>query len=396
MTQTSTSSRLLSLDILRGITIAGMILVNNPGNWGFIYSPLRHAPWHGMTPTDLIFPFFMFIMGISTYISLKKTNFECTKTIIFKILKRGFLIFLIGLFLAWFGMSLRAWNRLGSEELGFFARLFEATTQQFGNIRIMGVLQRLALTYGICAIIAVTVKHKFIPWIIGIVLLAYHFLLAFGHGFDLVENNIIAVVDRAILGEKHMWGGLERSAGFRFDPEGILSTIPAAMHVLVGFMCGQIILGTKDNYVRIQQLFIVGAILTFAGLLLQYGSPINKSIWSPTFVLATCGMAATLQALLIWIIDIKGHKRWSVFFESFGINPLFMFVFAGILTSIISNILITQADGTVRSLQWIIYNVGLKPHLGEVFGSFVYAVLFVGFNWIIGNILYKKQIYIKI
>ena len=406
------NSRLLSVDILRGITIAGMILVNNPGSWRYMFAPLQHAPWHGLTPTDLIFPFFIFIMGISTYISLKKTNFECTRPVVFKILKRVFGIFFIGLALAWFGMSITAWNRLAAEEMTFFARLWEATTGQFDRIRILGVLPRLALTYGIAAIIAITVRHKFIPWIIGIVLLVYFLLLQFGNGFELAINNIVVIVDRAILTDAHMWGGLtsvaECGTRFRFEPEGILSTFPAAMQVLIGFMCGQIILGTKDNFVRIQKLFIVGAIMTFAGFLLMYGCPINKKLWTPTFVLVTSGMAATFLALLIWIIDVHGHKRWTPFFETFGINPLFLFVFATFVTILLGRILITVTidEQTVqRSIQWIIYNRGILPifesfietsRTAQLWASFMYSLLFLGFNYIVGYILYKKRIYIKI
>ena len=401
------SSRLLSLDVLRGITIAGMILVNNPGSWGTLYAPLGHAEWHGLTPTDLVFPFFMFIMGISTYISLKKFNFAWSKDTFLKIMKRVVVIFLIGVGIAWFSLTLRTYNRLATEELGFFARLFEAATN-FERLRILGVMQRLALTYGITAIVAILVKHKYIPYIIGATLFGYFVLLVVGNGFELSEYNILSIVDRAVLTTNHMW------SGNRFlDPEGLLSTIPAAVHVMIGFMCGKIIVNTKDNFVRIQQLFIVGAIMTFAGLLLSYACPINKTIWSPTFVLTTCGMAATLLALLIWIIDVKGHKRWSVFFESFGINPLFMYVFAAVLTILFGNIRFT-IDGEFFSIIRIIHVKFLREMIFEpiftsrLFGenflvehglyfiSFVYALLFVGLNWIVANILYKKQIYIKI
>ena len=139
----------------------------------------------------------------------------------------------------------------------------------------------------------------------------------------------------------------------------------------------------------------MGAILTFVGFLLSYGCPINKKIWSPTFVLTTCGLASTLLALLVWIIDIKGHKRWSRFFEAFGINPLFMYVAGAVLSILLGNIFINYG-GDPMSIKGFLYNVGLQPYLGDYFGSFVYAVLFIGFNWVIGNILYKKQIYIKI
>lgn len=154
-------------------------------------------------------------------------------------------------------------------------------------------------------------------------------------------------------------------------------------------------MSTKDNYERITRLFITGAILTFLGFLLSYGCPINKKIWSPTFVLATCGLASTLLALLIWIIDIKGHKKWSVFFESFGVNPLFIYVAAGVFSVLLGNILFTY-DDSIISLKGFLYKICIQPYLGDYFGSLVFALLFVGFNWVIGNILYKKKIYIKI
>lgn len=389
MTQKS-SSRLLSLDILRGITIAGMIMVNNPGSWSYVYEPLGHAAWNGLTPTDLVFPFFMFIMGISTYISLRKFNFEFNKPTLLKILKRTVVIFLIGLGLGWLSLSFRTFHNLSGEELGFFERFIKSITN-FEHIRILGVMQRLAITYGATALIAILVKHKYIPYIIVVTLIGYFLLLIFGNGFEFSENNIISVLDRTILGTNHMY----KDSGLAIDPEGLLSTIPAICHVLIGFRCGEVLLTTKDNNERIQRLFIIGAIMTFLGFLLSYGCPINKKIWSPTFVLATCGLASTLLALLIWIVDIKGHKKWSVFFESFGVNPLFIYVAAGVFSVLLANIQFTY-DGEIINVKDFIYQICLQPYLGDYFGSLIYALLFVGFNWVIGNILYKKKIYIKI
>ncbi|OJV44351.1 MAG: DUF5009 domain-containing protein [Bacteroidales bacterium 36-12] len=386
----SSNNRLLSLDVLRGITIAGMIMVNNPGSWSYVYAPLGHAQWHGLTPTDLVFPFFMFIMGISTYISLRKYEFKLNKDALFKIIKRTFVIFLIGLAIAWFSLSFRTYRALGTDDIGFFERFFKAITN-FENIRILGVMQRLALSYGATAIIAIMVKHKYIPYIVAVTLLAYFILLVTGNGFEFSEQNIISVIDRAVLGTNHMY----KDSGLYIDPEGLISTIPAICHVLIGFYAGRMLMKIKDNHQRVLQLFVMGTILTFSGFLLSYGCPINKKIWSPTFVLTTCGLAATLLALLVWIIDIKGHKRWSVFFESFGVNPLFIYVAAAVLSILLGNIFMNFGDQTY-SIKGFIYSVGLQPYLGDYVGSLVYALLFVGFNWIIGNLLYKKQIYIKI
>lgn len=384
------NSRLLSLDVLRGITIAGMIMVNNPGSWSSVYAPLRHAEWNGLTPTDLVFPFFMFIMGISTYISLRKFNFEFSKPTLLKILKRTLVIFLIGLGLAWLGISFRTYHSLGNENIGIFERFIKSITN-FEHIRILGVMQRLALTYGITSIIAILVKHRYIPYIIIVTLIGYFLLLLFGNGFEFSENNIVSVIDKAILGVNHIY----TDNGVKLDPEGLISTIPAICHVLIGFYCGKILFSTKDNNERISHLFIIGAILTFAGFLLSYGCPINKKIWTPTFVLATCGLASTLLALLIWIIDIKEYSRWSVFFESFGVNPLFIYVAAGVCATLFGGILFPYNDGTI-SIQGFVYSICLQPYLGDYLGSWVYSLLFVGLMWAIGNILYKKHIYIKI
>lgn len=390
MVKQTANKRLLALDILRGLTIAGMIMVNNPGSWSYIYAPLGHAQWHGLTPTDLVFPFFMFIMGISTYISLRKFDFKWSKDTVIKIIRRTLVIFLIGVGIAWLSLSFRTFHGLANTELSLLEKLWKATTN-FENIRILGVMQRLALTYCATALIAIFVKHRYIPAIIIITLIGYFIVLLLGNGFEFSETNIIAVIDQAILGKKHMYV----DSGVVLDPEGLFSTIPAICHVLIGFYCGGLIMRTKDNHKRIESLFIAGIILTLSGLLLSYACPINKKIWSPTFVLTTCGFASSFLGLLIWIIDIKGHKKWSVFFESFGVNPLFIYVLAAVLSILMGNIRFMYAEQLI-SVKSFIYSILLQPYLGNYFGSLVFALLFVGVNWLIGNILYKKKIYIKI
>lgn len=368
------NQRLLALDILRGITIAGMILVNNPGTGGKTYAPLEHAQWHGLTPTDLVFPFFMFIMGISTYISLRKYNFEFSRDAAWKIIKRTIIIFAIGLAIGLFARFCRSWS--------FSLSMFE-------NLRILGVMQRLALCYGATAIIALLMKHKHIPYLIATLLIGYLLILLFGKGFEYNETNILSVVDRAVLGLNHMY----KDNGI--DPEGLLSTIPAIAHVLIGFCCGKLLMEVKDINEKLQRLFLIGTILTFAGFLFSYGCPINKKIWSPTFVLATCGLGSSLLALLIWIIDVKGYKRWSRFFEAFGVNPLFMYVLAGFLSILVGNIRMPYGEG-MTSLHGYAYRAILQPLFGDYGGSLAYAILFVTLCWVIGYILYKKKIYIKI
>ena len=265
MNSTKMNKRILALDILRGVTIAGMIMVNNPGTWAHIYAPLRHAEWNGLTPTDLVFPFFMFIMGISTYISLKKYNFEFSHAAAMKILRRTIVIFLIGLAIGWFSRFCSYWA--GSHEGLSFGENLWASVWTFDRMRILGVMQRLALCYGATSIIALTMKHKHIPYLIATLLIGYFVLLMCGNGFAYNETNILSIVDRAVLTPAHMY----KDNGI--DPEGLLSTIPAIAHVLLGFCVGRLMLdGNKSedraSFLNSQliTLFLVGVILTFDDL----------------------------------------------------------------------------------------------------------------------------------
>lgn len=384
MSNTVKPGRLLSLDILRGITIAGMILVNNPGSWGSIYAPLRHAEWHGLTPTDLVFPFFMFIMGVSTYMSLRKYDFRLTGASLLKVVRRSVVIFLIGIAIAWLSLTLR---RISSG-----SGVVEAMIN-FDHIRMLGVMPRLAICYGVGSLMALSMHRKALAWTVAALLAVYAAVLLFCNGLMFSADNIIAVIDRAVLGEAHMYSDTVDGITLKFDPEGLLSTIPSICHMLIGYLCGAMLMQTADNRERTLRLFIVGAVLTFAGMLLSYGCPINKKIWSPTFVLTTCGLASTLLALLIWVIDIRGHRRWCRFFESFGVNPLFMYCLGAVLSILFGFI---SVGGT--SLHAWLYADVWTPLAGgdKVLGSLLYALAFVALNWCVGFILYKKKIYIKI
>lgn len=384
MSNTVKPGRLLSLDILRGITIAGMILVNNPGSWGSIYAPLRHAEWHGLTPTDLVFPFFMFIMGVSTYMSLRKYDFRLTGASLLKVVRRSVVIFLIGIAIAWLSLTLR---RISSG-----SGVVEAM-MNFDHIRMLGVMPRLAICYGVGSLMALSMHRKALAWTVAALLAVYAAVLLFCNGLIFSADNIIAVIDRAVLGEAHMYSDTVDGITLKFDPEGLLSTIPSICHMLIGYLCGAMLMQTADNRERTLRLFIVGAVLTFAGMLLSYGCPINKKIWSPTFVLTTCGLASTLLALLIWVIDIRGHRRWCRFFESFGVNPLFMYCLGAVLSILFGFI---SVGGT--SLHTWLYADVWTPLAGgdKVLGSLLYALAFVALNWCVGFILYKKKIYIKI
>ena len=400
------SGRLLSLDIIRGITIAGMILVNNPGSWGHIYAPLRHAEWNGLTPTDLVFPFFMFIMGAATYFSLKKFDFRLTQKSFIKILRRSIVLFLIGWAIQWF--SHFCYTLAGGGSIAEAVNNLE-------SLRILGVLQRLGICYFVTAIIAGTVNFKRIPWIVAALLVVYSLMLLLGHGYEVSLDNIIYRIDNAILTPQHMYHAgnwaeiaqdLTLTQGYgsqemlrpAFDPEGLCSTIPAIAHVLIGLLFGKMISTIKDNYERVRNLLLGGAIMMMAAWLLSYAMPLNKNLWSPTYTLMTCGMAATLLGILIWVIDIKGHHRWCRFFESFGINPLFMYLMGSVVSILFGAIRLPWFGESV-SIHNLIYKNLWMGIVGESWvdlASCLYAITTVCIVWCIGYVLYKKKIYIKI
>lgn len=388
------TNRLLSLDVLRGLTVACMILVNNPGSWN-IFTPFRHVGWNGLTPTDLVFPFFMFIMGVSMFFSLRKFDFTFSKESAWKIFKRAVIIFLISIGINWFDILFSALWDAGDASVTLSQR-FMANVFPFHEIRIPGVLQRLAISYFGAALISLWVKPKYYWTVITGILLAYLAILLAGHGFVLNEQNVIGVVDRAVFGDNHILKA--RSADgvvFGFDPEGLLSNLPCFAHVLIGMYIGYVLVKVKDNNERIRQLFIYGTVMAFAGLLFSYGCPINKKIWSPTFVLVTCGFASQLLALLIFVIDVKGVKRWSRFFEVFGVNPLFLYVLSEILAIILGTVCF-RYQGDLISVKGFIYDILLKSWIEPQWASLIYALAYVGLHWAVAEVLYRRRIYIKI
>ena len=381
------TKRLLAVDILRGITIAGMLLVNNPGSWGDLYAPLAHAEWIGLTPTDLVFPFFVFVMGVSMYFSLRKFYFKPSKSLMFKIVRRTVVLFLIGWLVQWFGLMLRSFY---DPEVHFF-------TNMFAKLRILGVFQRLALVYFFGSIIAVLFKQRFIPWIIGLILVVYAIILGTGHGYDFSLNNILSQIDLKVLGEDHMYHESAYGMKLALDPEGLLSTLPCIAHVLIGFMVGKCLVDIHDNRDRIVQIAVWGSVMLLVGWLLQYGIPCSKKAWTTSYVLITCGMASCILAMLIYAIDIKGHNRWCRFFQSFGVNPLFCYLVGTILAIVFGRVQFgVDAAGNTRTIHSMIYDACQWFMPTPEAASCLYAVIFVFITWCFGYILYKKKIYIKI
>ena len=362
--------RITSIDILRGMTIAGMILVNNPGGpEEETYAPLQHAEWLGLTPTDLIFPFFMFIMGITTYLSLKKFKFEWSTSCALKILKRASLLWLIGI-----GVSLLFMVCRGTED-------------PLGHVRILGVFPRLGICYGLAALIGIVVKHKFLPWLIAALFVGYWIRLVTMNGYAHDETNIIAIVDHALFGANHVYRWESP------DPEGLLSTIPALAHVLIGFCVGKIVMELDDINDKIERLFVIGAVLAIGGWLLSYGCPLSKKLWTPTFAMVPCGLDSVVLALLTWLVDKQGKQgRATRFFQVIGCNPLAIYLMS-VLLLIPFGVYKLLGD---MSIHTFIYKSLYCSVFGEQFASLLYAVTYVLINWAFGLYLFKKKIYIKL
>jgi predicted acyltransferase len=364
--------RLVSLDIFRGLTIAFMIIVNTPGSWQYVYAPLRHAKWHGCTPTDLVFPFFLFIVGVSTFYSLKKYGNEFNSGSVIRILRRMLLIFAVGLFLAIFPRFLR----------------------DYSTLRIMGVLQRIALAYGIGAVICLTVRRDWLWVVTAVILLGYWGLLALFGGADpySLESNLVARVDIALLGVNHMYKGF----GIPFEPEGLLSTIPSVATVIIGYFTGEMINRSKEGGKNVVKLLLFGAASAGLGYLWGLFFPINKPLWTSSYVLFSAGLAMGLLALIYLIADVLKFQKWGTFFLVFGTNALFAYALAGIWTKTMLYIIkIPSGDEQINLYQWI-YQKIFVPLAGNMNGSLLFAISQVMIIWFVVLILYRKKIFIRL
>jgi len=365
---TGKSARLMSLDVFRGMTVVFMIIVNTPGTWSHVYAPLRHASWHGCTPTDLVFPSFLFISGVAMFYSLRKFNFEFSGPALFRILRRVLLIFAVGLFL----------------------NIFPRFVRDYDTLRIMGVLQRIALAWGLGAVIVLLVRKNYIWLATGVILLGYWALMHFMGGADpySLEGNYARTVDLAIIGENHLYKGF----GVPFDPEGLLSTLPATATVLLGFMAGGLIGSSGASWKTAGWLTFTGALLIGAGLLWGQYFPINKPIWTSSYVLYAGGIGMVILALLFVIIDIWNLKGWTGFFNTFGTNALFTYVLAGMLTKTLLAIKI----GEVTLYNWIFTHICSPLFQEQKLASLLFPLILVTVIWALGYILYRKKIIIRL
>ena len=372
--------RFYSLDVFRGATVALMILVNNPGNWGHIYPPLDHASWHGCTPTDLVFPFFLFAVGNAMAFVMPKLDAAGEGAFWKKIIKRTLLIFLIGLFLNWFPFI--KYNDAG-----------KLVGKPFETLRIFGVLQRIAVSYFFASVIVhyFKVRGSFVAGMI--ILLGYWFLCVAANPSDpfSLSGWFGTDVDKAVLGAKHMYHG----EGVAFDPEGLMNSFAAIVQVILGYLVGNYIIQKGKTAEMLNGLFVAGCILIFAGFCWDMVFPINKKIWTSSYTIYTTGLALLILAMMIYQLDFKSNKGiWSRFFDVFGKNALFIFFMSGILPR--ASGLIKLKNG-IGPLGWFYENVcrPIFPSDPRI-GSLVYALCFISMMWFFAWVLDKKKIYIKV
>lgn len=377
-------NRFYSLDVFRGATVALMILVNNPGSWSYIYPPLEHAKWHGCTPTDLVFPFFLFAVGNA--MAFVMPRFTDNSQFWKKVVKRTILIFGIGLLLNWFP----------------FVKWQEGTLvmKPLEQIRILGVLPRIALAYFFASVIIQYLGSRG-AFVAGtVILLLYWWLcIAFGQPGDpfSIEGYFGIAVDKAILGESHMYHG----EGVAFDPEGITSTLTAIVQVVFGYLAGEYIITKGKNTDMLANFMVIAALLVFTAFCWDIVFPINKKIWTSSYVLYTTGLAMMVLGVLMYWIELKSVKGWwTRFFDVFGKNPLFIFVLSGVWVKLYALARIPDGikDGKevfINAYSWLFKYV-FQPTFGNYPGSLLFAIAHVLVFWLIGSILDRKKIYIRV
>lgn len=360
--------RYLSLDVFRGLDIALMIIVNSPGKYSTTFSPLLHAQWHGFTLTDLVFPTFLFIVGNSMSFSMRKYETVSDKIFLTKVLKRTLIIFLLGFLMYWFPFF----------ENGELKNLSET--------RIFGVLQRIALCYFFTSIVLRYWKIKGAIIFSVIALFSYQLILiAFG---DLtLSGNAVLKLDTWLIGANHMYHG----DGIAFDPEGLLSTLPAIVNVIAGYLVGLFLQKSGQNYKTIAKMTMLGGLLIVIALGWDLFFPINKKLWTSSFVLHTIGLDLIILSVLVYLLDILKKTKWTYFFEVFGKNPLFIYLLSELLIISLYQI---RFKGN-WTYDWIAENIFIS-WLGDYMGSFGFALSIMLSCWLVGYLMDRNKIYIKI
>ncbi|HEU4748306.1 MAG TPA: hypothetical protein VFS56_07365 [Gemmatimonadaceae bacterium] len=391
--------RLLSLDVFRGLTVAAMLLVNDPGSWGAIFPPLGHAPWHGWTPTDLIFPFFLFIVGITTHLSLsaRRARGDDEGAIVRQVLRRGAIIYLLG-----FLMALFPFYQWGPIEGMPDPSVWDRIVHRLEHVRILGVLARIAIVYVIAALLTLRTNLEQQVIIIAVLLFGYWIAMTVipvpGEGtigallLHDKSRNLAAYMDRLILGTNHIWSG-----SVTYDPEGVLSTIPAIGTAMLGVIAGRWIAESRRPLIeRIAGLFAVGAVVMMLGSMWNWVFPINKNLWTSSYVLFTAGMAALVLATVMWLVEHYTVRWWTKPFVIFGVNPIVAFVGSGVMARLIYTLWKVEYEGRSQSIQSVIYQALFLSWLPPRVASLGFAILFVLFWLGILTVMYRRKIVLKV
>ena len=390
MTQSKTQ-RYVALDVLRGMTVAGMILVNNPGSWSHIFPPLKHAAWTGCTPTDLVFPFFLFCVGAAMAFSFAKYGDVLNGKSARKLVTRGILIFLVG---------------LGLNMFPFYPTSPHDASWTFGqnwmywlrNVRIFGVLQRIAMCYILGGFLALWLKtpKKILIGLAAVTCLHWLILVLFGTepGWATLEGNISGKIDIALLGDNHVYHGY----GTAFDPEGLLGAISGAGTVLLGYYIGLTIRSTASKIEAVSKLYTIAAVCLALSCIWSIWLPISKPLWTGSYVLYAGGWAILCLAFFIYFIDVKGKERLFTPFKAMGMNPLFAFVMAGLTVKIFGRMIHwTSASGSnVTPLSWFYRNCCVALFGNNEYASLMYALCYVALFVAMAMWLYRKKIIIKL
>ena len=388
------SERLMALDVFRGMTIAGMLLVNNPGTWSAIYPPLEHAEWNGWTPTDLIFPFFLFIVGITTHLSLRKRQPD---EMVPKIIQRGLSIVLVGLLLNAFPFFW--WGKIaGNPDPSFWQRV----VYRAQHLRFMGVLQRIGWAYMFAALLTLRTTKRQQAAIITAILIGYWMIMTLipvpGTGtigafvLDQPDKTLAAWTDRAILGTNHIWASSKT-----WDPEGPLSTLPAIATAMLGVICGGWLTDKKRSLLeRITGMFGVGSLAMVGASLWGALFPINKNLWTSSYVVFTAGFACVVLAACLWLVDVLQIRGWAKPFVIYGVNPLIAFVGSGIMARLTDSLLKVTVAGQRISWHQASFDLAFKPFFPIKFASLLWALCFVAFWLGILTVLYRRKIIIKV
>jgi predicted acyltransferase len=388
------NERLLSLDVFRGITIAAMLLVNNPGSWSAIYPPLEHAEWHGWTPTDLIFPFFLFIVGITTHLSLRRIDDAGVRS---RIIRRGLLIVLVGLLLNAFPFFW--WGKTAGIPTPTF---LQRVAWRFAHLRFAGVLQRIGIAYLCAALLTLRTTVRQQVAIIIAILLGYWIVMTLipvpGSGvlgyfvLDQPEQTLAAFFDRLILGTNHIWSSTKT-----WDPEGPLSTLPAIATAMLGVLAGRWITRKEKPLIdRVAGLYGAGSLAMLTGLFWSWIFPINKNLWTSSYVVFTAGFACVVLATCMWILDVHGVRAWSRPFVIYGVNPLIAFVGSGVMARLIDSLIKLDVDGKKVSLHQWSYDVTFAPLFAPKFASLLWGLCFVAFWLAILTLLHRRNVIIRL